>query len=62
MAAGVIQGTEQSSMAMGVIEETVQEPMIEAAEATLGVDSTIIPMAPTLAPPGDGVKRNNLDI
>ena len=36
--------------------------MIEAAEATLGVDSTIMPMAPTLAPPGDDVKRNNLDI
>ena len=49
-------------MAMGMIQEVDTEPMIEAAEATLGVDSTIMPMAPTLAPHNDGVKRNNLDI
>ena len=34
--------------------------MIEAAEETLGLDSKVMP--PTLAPPGDGLTRNNLDI
>ena len=68
----LIQSSKRSSVAQDITEDTLQEPMIEAAEATLGLESTVMPMPPTLPhlppslphlpPPGDGVKRNNLDI